>query len=243
MAGGENEGPEAEVRAAVAELPVWRHRIAVGHGVVTPGSEDCATEVQRLELPADLTAKRVLDVGCSDGYYSFVCEERGATEVLAIDDMSSRMNVGRNGFQIAGELRESRARFEAKSIYELDPTSHGRFDVVLLLNVLYHLKHPLLALEKLAAGPSPRGELYLKSYFGQGVRVWCKGKAYGFDWGRQPKLWFYPGGDLAGDPTNWCAPNKACLDALLETAGFSMVEHLREVGDRAYIRARRSGHS
>lgn len=230
----------ADVQEAVAELAVWRHRIDVGYGVVTPGNEDCEAEVHKLALPVDLTGRRVLDVGCSDGFYSFTCEERGAHDVLAVDDFSSLMNPERNGFAIAAELRGSNVRFQHRSVYDLDPDIDGLFDVVLFLNVLYHLKHPLLALEKLASVTSPGGELYLKTYFRRDLRVWWRGRAFGFDWTRRPKLWFFPGDELAHDPTNWCAPNLTCLDAMLVTAGYRRLEHLRTADDRVYVRATRS---
>lgn len=69
----------AEVEAAVATIPVWRHRIELPHGVVTPGTDDTALEWSRLALPNRLDGAQVLDVGCSDGYFAFACERRGAT--------------------------------------------------------------------------------------------------------------------------------------------------------------------
>ena len=85
----------AEKLKTLAELPQWRHRIPLGDGLVTPGREDCEAEVARLGWPASFAGQRVLDIGCSDGYYAFESERRGAHEVLAIDDMSSLLSSAR----------------------------------------------------------------------------------------------------------------------------------------------------
>ncbi len=229
-----------EILRAIAELPQWRHRIPLGQGVVTPGREDCETEVERLGLPASLAGSRVLDVGCSDGYYSFECERRGARHVLAIDDMSSLMTPGTNGFTIAHRILGSRVELEPLSLFDLDPAAVGRFDVVLFLNVLYHLPHPFLGLEKIARVTAPGATLFLKTYFHQDVRFWFRGKALGFDLFRgRPVMRFFEAGDLMGDPTNWWGPNRACVEGMLRASGFSELELLHTVGDRLYYRCRR----
>lgn len=229
-----------EILAAVAELPQWRHRIPLGQGLVTPGREDCEAEIERLALPASLDGARVLDVGCSDGYYSFECERRGARHVLAIDDMSSLMNPGTNGFSIARRILGSRAELRPVSLYDLDPDELGRFDVVLFLNVLYHLPHPFLGLQRIAAVMPSGATLYVKTYFHQDVRLWLRGQAFGFDLFRgRPVMRFFESGELMGDPTNWWGPNRACVEGMLRAAGFPACELLRTIGDRLYYRCRR----
>ena len=108
------------------------------------------------------------------------------------------------------------------------------------LNVLYHLQHPLLALQRIAAVTEPGGILWLKSYFHQDVRWWWRGNMLGFDLRRRPVMRFFEGRELMGDPTNWWAPNRRCLEALLRASGFSPCELLARVGDRLYYRCRRS---
>ena len=58
--------------------PGWRHRVDVGHGIITPGREDSTIDIKRLSLDDDLSSIKILDIGCSDGYFSFECESRGA---------------------------------------------------------------------------------------------------------------------------------------------------------------------
>jgi tRNA (mo5U34)-methyltransferase len=229
-----------EIRRRLAEVPVWRHRINIG-GVVTPGTENTAEQWRRLRLPADMSGIRVLDIGCSDGYYAFECERRGAADVLAIDDESSMLAAaGINGFRVAAELLGSSVRYEARDVEELDPAVDGPFDLVLFLNVLYHLPNPVRALRAIASVTAPDGLLVLKTYYRTDVRLWVRGRCVGFDVDRRPKWWFFPGRELAGDPTNWWAPNRRGVDALLEATGWVDRHEVARHGDRLYVHARRA---
>jgi tRNA (mo5U34)-methyltransferase len=224
--------------AAVAEVPVWRHRIDLGGGVVTPGTEDTAQELARLRVPARLDGERVLDIGCSDGFYSFECERRGAS-VIALDDESSLLASGRNGFQAAAAVLGSDVEYRIGDVHELERSDVGLFDTVLFINVLYHLKSPLLALERIASVTAPGGRLILKTYYRNDVRIWFRGRPYGFDIDRRPKWWFFPNTELGGDPTNWFAPNVVALEGALRVSGWTDIERIGTHGDRLYYHARR----
>ena len=128
-----------EIQQQVATLSIWRHRIPLPHGVVTPGREDCAAELVRTHLPADLTGQGVLDVGRSDGFFKFESEHRGAG-VLGIEDFNSTpSNSGQNGFAIANGILNAESEWRNESVDDLDPNHHGRFDRNLFLNTIYHL--------------------------------------------------------------------------------------------------------
>jgi tRNA (mo5U34)-methyltransferase len=230
-------GTGVDARALVDSIAQWRHRIDVGDGIVTPGSEDTAREVGRLRLPENLTGRRVLDIGCSDGFYSFLCEERGASEVVAIDDESSLVNGRVNGFGIASGLRRSSVRYTCRDVEELAPED-GQFDLILFLNVLYHLPNPHRALSRLATVAHPGTLLVLKTHFRQDVRVWWRGRCLGLDIDRRPKWWFFPTNELGGDPTNWWSPNRAGLEGLLKATGWGRIEPVGRHGDRLYYHAR-----
>src|SRR5580658_7339771 len=120
------------------------HTIELPDGSVLPGlqtTEHLRWRLSLFGLPEDLSGKRVLDIGAWDGWFSFECERRGA-QVVAVDC------VALNTFLEARELLNSRVEYLTLDVDELSAAKLGRFDIVLFFGVLYHLRHPLLGLEK-----------------------------------------------------------------------------------------------
>ena len=137
-----------ELRAALKQH-FWYHCIELRPGIVTPGLAGGAHSLPYYGIPEDLSGKSVLDIGCWDGFFSFECEKRGAERVVAADNWE---NAGRDAFDFARTELGSKVEPLECDIYDLpDKLGGERFDVVLFLGVLYHLRHPLLALEKVAA--------------------------------------------------------------------------------------------
>ena len=225
---------DANVAEAIAAIPSWRHRIRIG-AVITPGTEDSDAELQRLRLPTSLNGQRVLDIGCSDGLYSFEAERRGAHEVVAIDDESSLLAGGVNGFQTARALLNSKVGYRVRDVEELNPGEDGQFDFVLFVNVLYHLRNPMRALDAINSVTRPGGQMILKTYFQTDVRKWVRGRCIGFDIDPRPKLWFYPGTELAGDPNNGFGPTRRGMAGLRKATGWEY-ERMIRWGDRLYYR-------
>jgi tRNA (mo5U34)-methyltransferase len=203
------------LRRAVAEIK-WYHQIDLGHGIITPGVDDTSKKLARLALPERLDGKTVLDIGAWDGFFSFEAEKRGAKRVLATDSYvwNGATWGSKNGFLLARKALKSSVEDKHLDILDMTPEEIGTFDVVLFAGVLYHMKHPLLALEKLAS--VTRGMAVIETVCGF---IWC----------RQPVIPFYPNDELNGDPSNWCAPNPAATVALLKTAGFREVKIVADV--------------
>jgi tRNA (mo5U34)-methyltransferase len=196
-----------ELEDEVSEVD-WFHTIDLGHGVVTPGRVVCMSAPQ-LGI-GDLTDKTVLDIGAWDGFYSFLCERHGAKRVLATDSVvwTGGWRTGKAGFEVARRALKSRVEDMTIDVMDLRPDAPGRFDVVLFLGVLYHLRHPLLALERIF---SVVGEqLILETHVDLA------------DYER-PAMAFYPGTELAGDATNWWGPNPLAVEGMLRTVGFREV--------------------
>src|SRR4051794_17814662 len=200
----------ADVRAAAARVN-WFHSIELEPGFVTPGRADTREQVARLHLP-DLRGKTVLDVGAWDGFFSFEAERRGAARVVAVDTFSWRERgdgTGKAGFELARRALDSRVEDVEVEVLDISPeTVGGSFDVVLFLGVLYHLRHPFLALERLR---SVCNELLILE-----THVDLIGT-------RRPAAAFYPGTELDGDWTNWWGPNPAAVTGMLAAAGFGAV--------------------
>src|SRR2546427_8484701 len=141
-----------QVRREVQAIQ-WFHRIDLGNGIITPGGDDTTHKLEAIRMPTRLDGMTVLDVGAWDGFFSFECERRGATKVTAADTWEGITDwVGPHakmaGVLLAKRILNSRVEPLDISVYDLGPDSVGVFDVVLFLGVLYHLRHPLLALEK-----------------------------------------------------------------------------------------------
>lgn len=220
---------EHELRRRV-EAHSWFHTMDLGHGIVTVGRDESLRRLGWLQLPASLTGKTVLDVGAWDGFFSFECERRGAERVLAVDSVAWQEPAwGPNGygtkagFELAREALGSNV--EDLNLGDLDDLSPERvetWDVVLLLGVLYHMKHPWRTLERVA---SVCRELLVIETHVDLIEL------------RRPAMAVYPGDELAGDASNWCGPNPAAVKAMLAVEGFSSIEsvHLER---RAYRLAR-----
>ncbi len=193
--------PEGATRC---EDIAWYHSIDLGNGVVTNGSDRTGPKVKRLHLPDSFEGKSVLDVGAWDGYFSFDAERRGAKRVLASDWYCwGGVKDRKAGFLYARETLGSQVEDQVIDVLDLAPERVGTFDVVLFLGVLYHMKHPLLALEKVA---SVCGDMLILETEVAHLPT------------RHPAVRYY----LEGD--DWCAPNIASLRAMLADVGFSRVE-------------------
>jgi tRNA (mo5U34)-methyltransferase len=198
-----------QVRQEVSRIREWYHCLDFGNGVVTPGYSATAWGVSGdfIGLPKNLVGKSVLDIGAWDGFYSFEAERRGAKRVLATDSFVWKRQKA--GFLLARRVLDSKVEDQDIDVLELSPERVGRFDLVLFLGVLYHMRHPLLALEHVASVASDH--LILETHVDM------------LDESR-PAMAFYPEGELNGDPSNWCGPNPAMVLAMLQTVGFSRAE-------------------
>jgi len=189
----------------------WYHQIDLGDGIVTPGVDDTANRMAPLELPADLRGKSVLDIGAWDGVFSFEAERRGASRVLATDSYcwNGEGWGTKEGFDTARRILGSGVEDFEIDVMDLSPERVGTFDVVLFVGVLYHLRHPLLALERVASVSADL--LVFDSHTAMSEE-------------RRPVMLFYPGTELNDDPTNWWGPNPPVVEAMLRDVGFRQID-------------------
>jgi tRNA (mo5U34)-methyltransferase len=221
---------DAELLRRRVEEIKWYHSIPLGDGIVTPGVHHAASKLERLHLPDDLSGKSVLDVGAWDGFFSFEAERRGADRVLAVDSYSwSGPGWGtKEGFELAREALGSQVEDREMEVLDVSPEAIGEFDIVLFLGVLYHMRHPLLALERVAS--VTRELLVLET-------------AIEISSTKRPAAAFYPGRELDHDESNWWGPNLAAVEEMLRAAGFreTRVIHHRSRAQRLASRARKIG--
>jgi tRNA (mo5U34)-methyltransferase len=212
------------IEARVAELGEWFHNIDLG-GVETAPRHflgdypRCKWQAFQHALPARLDGKTVLDVGCNAGFYSMEMKRRGAARVLGIDDDEGYLAQARFAADVSGLDVE----FERLSVYDVGRLRE-RFDLVIFMGVLYHLRYPLLALDRLREHVAHDAFLF-QSMLRGALTVRRVEEDYSFDERAHfdepeyPKLHFVEH-RYAGDPTNWWVPNKACVEAMLRAAGF-----------------------
>jgi tRNA (mo5U34)-methyltransferase len=198
----------------------WWHSIDLGDGRVTPGVhtlEELRDNYARFNMPEDLSGKSLLDIGCWDGFYSFEAEGRGA-RVTSVDCWRPE------NFFKAREALNSRAEFHELSVYEVTKEKLGSFDIIFFLGVLYHLRHPLLALEQVCE--VTRDFAVIESHVIDNIFPT-----------EHPVMEFYEFDQLGGQYDNWWGPNIECLTQLARSAGFARVELLRREPTRATIKA------
>lgn len=213
----------SSLASLVTEYGGWFHRIDLGNGLVTPGIDDSPEKLKHLHLPLNLEGASVLDIGAWDGFFSFECERRRASHVVA-SDWFCWNGRGKQGFEIARAALGSNVEDVFLKVEDITPEGLGTFDVVLFLGVLYHAEDPMR---------------YLRI-----VRSVCKGLAVvetvvdALDYPR-PAMVFYPKATLNNDPTNFWGPNRMAVEAMLYEVGFRTVNCMdMYYGNRMVFHAR-----
>ena len=218
-----------EIVAGLRGLGPWFHNIDL-HGVPTAPDHflgDYPAFKWRgfaAAVPDDLTGRTVLDIGCNGGFYAMEMKRRGADRVVAVDSDERYLAQARFAAEVLGHDIE----FRRMSVYDVAQLGE-RFDLVLFMGVLYHLRHPLLALDLLHRHVI--GDMLLFQSMQRGPdAVAAVAPDYDFDdqahFDRPdyPSLYFVED-RYAGDPTNWWVPNRAAAEAMLRSAGFEILAH------------------
>ena len=218
-----------EIQQRVDALGPWFHNLDL-NGVRTAPTHflgDYPTVKWRRfadAIPADLTGRSVLDIGCNAGFYAMEMKRRGAARVLGLDTEDDYLEQARFAAQVSGLDIE----FRRMSVYDVGALGE-RFDLVVFMGVLYHLRHPLLALD-LIHEHAANDLLLFQSMLRGSPEVERLEANYDF-WTMDlferagfPKLHFVEQ-RYADDPTNWWIPNRACVEAMLRSAGFRVIAH------------------
>jgi tRNA (mo5U34)-methyltransferase len=184
---------------------VWHQRFQLVPGVYTPGQNDLEWLFRIAAVPDDLSGMAALDIGTSNGGAAFELERRGAQRVVAVDIYPESWF----GFDAVKNLLGSRVQYVEASIYEVGPLLRQEFDIVLFWGVLYHLRHPLLALDNVRA--FLRGTAFLETAV-------CDAELGAAS--SVPLVRFYRRDELHGDPSNWFAPTVAALVQWCASSGL-----------------------
>lgn len=220
----------------------WLHKFEVikGSGIFTPGNLPVGNFPDRAKKfgvePGEFKGKRCLDIGTWTGGNAFAMEDLGA-DVVAIDIQ----NPFNTGFSLVHDIRKSTIEYIQASVYDLNPEQFGYFDIIWFSGVHYHLKHPILALERINSVCN-NGSLLLMQ--GRGCDYWCcdtdPKKGVNFDKLKPNKK--IPKSVMTVDSINdlpissfikekyfhdtscWFLPNLKCAEAWLVRTGFKIVK-------------------
>jgi tRNA (mo5U34)-methyltransferase len=222
----------AQVERRIRELGAWFHNIDL-RGVSTAPHHFLGDYPQLKwrrfahAIPEDLRGKTVLDIGCNGGFYSIEMKRRGADRVVGVDSDPRYLAQAR----LAAEILELDLELRQLSVYDVGQLGE-RFDVVLFMGVLYHLRHPLLALDLIHEHVTR--DLFVFQSMQRGSQdVMSVEENYPFS---EEKIFERPDFPrmhfierrYADDPTNWWVPNRACVEAMLRSAGYEILDHPEE---------------
>ena len=173
----------------------------------------------RESLPADMAGMTVLDIGCNGGFYSLEMKRRGASRVLGIDTDERYLKQAR----FAADVTGLDAEFLRMQVWDI-AALREKFDLVIFMGVLYHLRHPLLALDLIHEHVAK--DLLLFQSLQRGSKDVAEveedyeiTELAPFNEAGYPKLHFIER-RYSHDQTNWWVPNRACTEAMLRSAGF-----------------------
>jgi tRNA (mo5U34)-methyltransferase len=218
-----------QIEERICDLGVWFHNLDLGGVKTAPNHAlgDYPSFKWRKfahAIPGDLRGATVLDIGCNAGFYAIEMKRRGATRVVGIDTNEGYLAQARFAAEVCGVDIE----LQQMSVFEIGRLEE-RFDIVLFMGVLYHLRHPLLSLDLIHEHVA-RDTLVFQSMLrgappGPPVaedHPFSETKI--FDEPGYPKMHFVEHA-YAGDSTNWWIPNEACVRAMLRSAGFAIEAH------------------
>ncbi|MCP4213659.1 MAG: DUF1698 domain-containing protein [bacterium] len=219
----------------------FRTNLEVVPGVFTGGKVEvkpAAENYLKIAKVNSVKGKRLLDIGSWDGGFSFFFERMGA-EVAALDVMDPE----KYGFNLLKGILKSKAEFHRMTVYDMNPENVGMFDLVLFSGVFYHLKHPLLALERINEVMNVGGIIFGSGtssdhYFTQGednIQL-----ADEFPRANDFPIAFYADGNFMKDKTNWVIPNQKCLENWFKRSGFEFIMVKTSAGARTASGERRS---
>ena len=214
------------LREEIGRLGPWFHNMRIGGFPTAPnhflGDYPAVKFASfRDALPGDMTGKTVLDIGCNGGFYSMEMKRRGAERVLGIDMEDLYLTQAR----FAAKQEGLDIEYRKLNVWDVGAIGE-KFDLVIFMGVLYHLRHPLLALDLIHEHVAK--DMLLFQSMQRGTRAvpavqddYDFNDTAHFSEDGYPLMYFIEK-NYSGDCTNWWVPNRACAEAMLRSSGFAI---------------------
>ncbi len=185
-----------EVQKMFDSVDGWYHYFKIGNVETTNTRTTMNYQMWVSQIiPTDLNGMKILDIGANDGFYSFLCESRGAKRILAIDrnqpELTDTYLKGENvcqydtilknkkqeeRFQVLKKILNSKVDYKVMNVYDLDSINET-FDTALFFGVYYHLENPVLAFQKIF--PKINDSLFLSGHIIEtGEPKMCQNPSY-----------------------------------------------------------------
>jgi len=191
----------------------WYHRMDLGNGIVTPGVFEPGTDMTEIFEKAQFRGKTVLDLGCWDGYWSFLAEKKGASLVVAADVRADTLE----NFLLARQILNSNV-LPLFTVNVLDMESNldiegipPLFDVIIFYGVLHHLRDPMQSLAKIRGKIRSGGHLLLHSVVSSDDTI------------PSMRLEIMDPERFDHDRTHWWTPTAQCLRDMVRSSFFEIV--------------------
>ncbi len=224
----ETGAPDKSLEKRISELGQWFHNLDLNGVQTAPDhflGDFPAIKWKHFadSIPQDLTGASVLDTGCNAGFYALEMKRRGAKRVLGIDVDERYLQQARFASKTLGLEIE----LEKRSIYAVDEIA-GQFDFVFFMGLFYHLRYPLLALDKVIK--KVRGKLVFQTMLrgSSNPRTWAPD--YEFE-NKEifldpdfPAMYFIEK-SYSHDYTNWWIPNQGAVEGMLRSSGLKIESH------------------
>ncbi|GAA3748356.1 TIGR04290 family methyltransferase [Terriglobus aquaticus] len=214
------------LREELERLGPWFHNMRIGGYQTAPNhflGDYPAVKFANFRdaLPADMTGKTVLDIGCNGGFYSMEMKRRGADRVLGIDMEDLYLAQA----QFAAKQEGLDIEYRKLNVWDVGAIGE-KFDLVIFMGVLYHLRHPLLALDLIHEHVAKDMLLFQSMQRGSREVPAVKddydfNDTAHFSEDGYPLMYFIEK-NYCGDRTNWWVPNRACAEAMLRSSGFAI---------------------
>ncbi len=227
----------SHIQEQIKNLGPWFHNIHLPDGSQTAPDHFLGDfpafkwEEIKDVIPIDLSGKEVLDIGCNAGFYSLKLAQRGA-QVTAIDLDPRYLKQASWVFELY-DLSEN-ITLKQQQVYDL-AREKKQYDIIWFMGVFYHLRYPLLAMDIISK--KVREMLMFQTLTMPGDGSYKPAEDYKINNRKQmlepgwPKMAFIEH-KFNKDPTNWWFANRSCVEALLRSCGFKIVE---QPGNELYL--------